>query len=43
MKEQYRKIGFETVADGPQETLKRLKEETEMWRKTIEAAGVKLN
>ena len=43
VKEQYRKFGFETVADGPQETLKRLKEETEMWRKTVEAAGIKLN
>jgi len=43
VKDQYRKFGFETVADGPQETLKRLKEETEMWRKTVEAAGIKLN
>ena len=39
--EQYRKLGFETVGDGPQETVKRLREETEMWRKTIEAAGIK--
>lgn len=43
VKEQYRKIGFETVGDGPQETLKKLKEETEMWRKTVDAAGIKLN
>jgi tripartite-type tricarboxylate transporter receptor subunit TctC len=43
VKEQYRKLGFETVGDGPQETLKRLKEETEMWRKTIEAAGIKIS
>lgn len=43
VKEQYRKLGFETVGDGPQETLKRLREETEMWRKTIEAAGIKID
>lgn len=43
VKEQYRKLGFETVADGPQETLKRLKDETEMWRRTIESAGIKVN
>jgi len=43
VKEQYRNLGFETVGDGPQETLKRLKEETEMWRKTIEAAAIKIN
>ena len=43
VKEQYRKLGFETVGDGPQETLKRLREETDMWRKTIEAAGIKVN
>ena len=43
VKEQYRKLGFETVGDGPQETLKRLKDETEMWRKTIETAGIKVN
>ena len=43
VKEQYRKIGFETVGDSPQETLRKLREETEMWRKTVEAAGIKLN
>jgi tripartite-type tricarboxylate transporter receptor subunit TctC len=43
VREQYRKLGFETIGDGPQETLKRLREETEMWRKTIEAAGIKVN
>jgi len=43
VREQYRKLGFETVADGPQETLKRLRDETEMWRKTIESAGIKVN
>jgi tripartite-type tricarboxylate transporter receptor subunit TctC len=43
VKEQYRKMGFETVGDGPQETLKRLREETEMWRKTIEVAGIKID
>jgi tripartite-type tricarboxylate transporter receptor subunit TctC len=43
VKEQYMKLGFETVGDGPQETLKRLKDETEMWRKTIETAGIKVN
>jgi tripartite-type tricarboxylate transporter receptor subunit TctC len=43
VREQYRKIGFETLGDGPQETGKRLREETAMWRKTIEAAGIKVN
>jgi tripartite-type tricarboxylate transporter receptor subunit TctC len=43
VKEQYAKLGFETVGDGPQETRKRLKDETEMWRKTIETAGIKVN
>jgi tripartite-type tricarboxylate transporter receptor subunit TctC len=43
VREQYMKLGFETVGDGPQETLKRLKDETEMWRKTIETAGIKVN
>ena len=42
LKEQYRKLGFQTVGDGPQETLKRLTDETAMWRKTVEAAGIKL-
>jgi tripartite-type tricarboxylate transporter receptor subunit TctC len=42
VREQYRKLGFQTVGDGPQETLKRLNEETAMWRKTVEAAGIKL-
>jgi tripartite-type tricarboxylate transporter receptor subunit TctC len=42
VKEQYRKLGFQTVGDGPPETLKRLNEETAMWRKTVEAAGIKL-
>ena len=43
VREQYRKLGFETVGAGPQETLKRLRDETEMWRRTIESAGIKLN
>ena len=43
VKESYRKLGFETVGDGPQETGKRLKEETDMWKKTIETAGIKAN
>ena len=43
VKEQYAKLGFETVGDGPQETRKRLKDETDMWRKTIETAGIKVN
>jgi len=43
VKEQYRKLGFETVGDGPQETMKRLREETDMWRKTIEAAKIKIS
>ena len=42
VKEQYRKLGFQTVGDGPQETLKRLTDETAMWRRTVEAAGIKL-
>src|SRR4029450_4666731 len=37
---QYMKPGLEPVGDGPQEPLKRLKDETEMWRKTIETAGI---
>jgi len=41
VREQYRKLGFEAIGEGPAETLKRLKEETEMWRKTIEKAGIK--
>jgi tripartite-type tricarboxylate transporter receptor subunit TctC len=43
VKQQYRKFGFETLGHGPEETLKRLTDETEMWRKTIAAAGIKLN
>jgi tripartite-type tricarboxylate transporter receptor subunit TctC len=43
VKEQYRKLGFETLGDGPQETQKRLREETDMWRKTIEKAGIKIS
>ena len=43
VQEQYRKLGFETVAEGPQETLKRLTRRTDMWRKTIESAGIKVN
>lgn len=42
VKEQYRKIGFEVVGEGPEETLKRVKDETAMWRRTIEAAGIKI-
>ena len=41
VREQYRKLGFETLGTGPQETMKRLREETQMWRKTIESAGIK--
>ena len=43
VKEQYRKIGFEVVGEGPEGTLKRVTEETEMWRKTVEAAGIKIS
>ena len=43
VKEQYRKLGFEVVGEGPEGTLKRVTEETEMWRKTIEAAGIKIS
>jgi tripartite-type tricarboxylate transporter receptor subunit TctC len=42
VKEQYRKMGFEVVGAGPEETLNRIKDETEMWRKTVEAAGIKI-
>lgn len=42
IKEQYRKIGFEVIGEGPEETQKRVKDETEMWRKTVEAAGIKI-
>ena len=42
VKEQYRKIGFETIAEGPQETLKRLKDETEVWRKIVQTANIKV-
>jgi tripartite-type tricarboxylate transporter receptor subunit TctC len=42
VKEQFTKLGFETLAHGPEQTLKRLREETEMWRKTIAAAGIKI-
>ena len=43
VKEQFRKLGFETVGDGPPETVKRLRDETDMWRKTIETAAIKIN
>jgi tripartite-type tricarboxylate transporter receptor subunit TctC len=43
VKEQFTKLGFETLGHGPEETLQRLKDETEMWRKTIAASGIKLN
>jgi tripartite-type tricarboxylate transporter receptor subunit TctC len=43
VKEQYTKYGFQTLGHGPEETLERLKDETEMWRKTITAAGIRLN
>jgi tripartite-type tricarboxylate transporter receptor subunit TctC len=43
VKEQYRKIGFEVVGEGSEETAKRVKEETEMWRKTVETAGIKIS
>jgi tripartite-type tricarboxylate transporter receptor subunit TctC len=43
VQEQYTKYGFQTLGHGPEETLKRLQDETEMWRKTIAAAGIKLN
>ncbi len=41
--EQYRKIGFEILGQGPDEARKRLQEETEMWRRTIEAAGIRVS
>lgn len=42
VKEQFTKLGFETLGHGPEQTRKRLQEETEMWRKTIAAAGIKI-
>jgi tripartite-type tricarboxylate transporter receptor subunit TctC len=42
VKEQFAKLGFETLGHGPEQTRKRLQEETEMWRKTIAAAGIKI-
>jgi tripartite-type tricarboxylate transporter receptor subunit TctC len=43
VKEQFTRLGFETLAHGPAETLQRLKDETQMWRKTIAAAGIKID
>jgi tripartite-type tricarboxylate transporter receptor subunit TctC len=42
VREQFTKLGFETLGHGPEPTRKRLQEETEMWRKTIAAAGIKI-
>ncbi len=42
VKEQFTRLGFETLGHGPEQTRKRLLEETEMWRKTIAAAGIKI-
>jgi len=42
VREQYRKIGFETLAESPRDSQKRLKEETEMWRKIVQTAGIKI-
>lgn len=43
VKEQFTRIGFETLGHGPEQSLKRLQEETAMWRKTIAAAGIKID
>ena len=43
VKEQFSKLGFETLGHGPEETRKRLQEETAMWRQTIAAAGIKID
>ena len=43
VREQYTKFGFETLGHGPEQTLKRLRDETEMWRKTVAAAGIKID
>lgn len=43
VKEQFTRLGFETLGHGPAQTLQRLREETEMWRKTIAAAGIKID
>jgi tripartite-type tricarboxylate transporter receptor subunit TctC len=40
VQERYRQIGFATIGTGPDETLQRLRTETEMWRTTIAAAGI---
>ena len=42
VKQQFTKLGFETLGHGPEQTRKRMQEETEMWRKTIAAAGIKI-
>jgi tripartite-type tricarboxylate transporter receptor subunit TctC len=39
---QYKKLGFETVGTDPEETLKNLKEETQMWCETIKKAGISI-
>lgn len=40
VQEQYKKLGFRVVGTGPEETLKNLKEETQMWCETIKSAGI---
>jgi tripartite-type tricarboxylate transporter receptor subunit TctC len=40
VRESYRKLGFETVGAGPQDTALRVRDETEMWRRTIESARI---
>lgn len=42
VQEQYDKLGFRVVGTGPEETLKNLVEETEMWCETIKAAGISI-
>ncbi|MGH6896453.1 MAG: Bug family tripartite tricarboxylate transporter substrate binding protein [Geminicoccaceae bacterium] len=42
VQQQFEKFGFRVVGTGPEETLADLQEETEMWCRTIEAAGISI-
>ncbi|MGH6914850.1 MAG: Bug family tripartite tricarboxylate transporter substrate binding protein [Geminicoccales bacterium] len=42
VQEQFENLGFRVVGTGPEETLADLQEETEMWCRTIEAAGISI-
>jgi tripartite-type tricarboxylate transporter receptor subunit TctC len=42
VQEQLEKLGFRVVGASAEETLANLQEETEMWCRTIEAAGISI-